>query len=101
MEFGASSSFKGKRSGGSGSLRDKKKKMFKKKSGFRKKRPAADLTFNYKDISSLTMFLTEEGKIVPARVSGLNAQQQRGLTQAVKLARDLAFLNPKSRTFIQ
>ena len=90
MAFGRSGSFKGK----------KKKKKFKKRPSFRKKRPPATLKFNYRDLASIASFLTEEGKIVPARVSGLSAQQQRELTRAVKLARDLAFLSPKRKIFI-
>jgi small subunit ribosomal protein S18 len=89
MAFGRSGSFKGK----------KKKKKFKK-SSFRKKRPPATLKFNYRDLGSVASFLTEEGKIVPARVSGLSAQQQRSLTQAVKIARDLAFISPQRKIFL-
>lgn len=67
---------------------------------FRKKRPPASLTFNYKDLDSLLPFLTEEGKIVPGRVSGLRASQQRDLTISVKRARQVAFISAVNRDFI-
>ena len=37
-------------------------------------------------------FVTERGKILPRRITGLTAQQQRDLTQAIKRARLLALL---------
>ncbi len=64
---------------------------------FRKKRPPANLEFDYKDVHTLMMFLTEEGKIVPARVSGLSAAQQRQLNLAIKRARHLSFISPVKR----
>ena len=52
----------------------------------------ADFKFDYKDAEQLRHFLTDRGKIVPRRVSGLNAKQQRELTTAIKRARNLALL---------
>ncbi len=49
-------------------------------------------TFDYKDPQQLKYFITERGKIVPRRVSGLTAKQQRQLTTAVKRARNIALL---------
>jgi ribosomal protein S18 len=52
-----------------------------------------ELDFDYKDIETLRKFISpESGKIVPARISRLNAKQQRSLTKAVKRARILALL---------
>jgi small subunit ribosomal protein S18 len=51
-----------------------------------------DFIFDYKDPQTLRHFITERGKIVPRRISGLNAKQQRQLTQAIKLARKIALL---------
>jgi small subunit ribosomal protein S18 len=51
-----------------------------------------DFVFDYKDPGTLRHFLTERGKIVPRRISGLNAAQQRRLTTAIKLARKIALL---------
>ena len=51
-----------------------------------------DFVFDYKDSATLRHFITERGKIVPRRVSGLSARQQRQLTTAIKLARKIALL---------
>ena len=48
--------------------------------------------FDYKDVNTLKQFITETGKIIPARVSGVNAAQQRKITQSIKVARFLALL---------
>lgn len=50
------------------------------------------LEVDYKDARVLRMFLTETGKIIPRRVSGNTAKQQREIVQAVKRARHLAIL---------
>lgn len=47
---------------------------------------------DYKDVDTLKKFLTEGGKILPRRLTGLNAKQQRSLTLAIKRARHLALL---------
>lgn len=77
-----------------------KKKRMKKKTNFRKKRPPITLEFDYKDLSKIAPFLTDEGKIVGARISGLRAFQQRQLTLAVKRARQVAFVSATNRDFI-
>ena len=51
-----------------------------------------DFIFNYKDPNTLRHFVSERGKIVPRRITGLNATQQRQLTQQIKLARKIALL---------
>jgi len=58
----------------------------------RRPRPPVDMIFDYKDIDSLRQFLSDGGKIVPARVSRLSRKQQRVLTTEVKRARQLAML---------
>ena len=47
---------------------------------------------DYKDVDLLRKFVTERGKILPRRISGLTAKQQRDLTTAIKRARMLALL---------
>ncbi len=58
----------------------------------RRPRPAKDMIFDHKDVEMLSQFTTPGGKIVAARVSRLNAKQQRQLATAVKRARQLALL---------
>jgi len=47
---------------------------------------------DYKDISLLKDFINENGRIIPARITGTKARYQRQLTTAVKRARFLALL---------
>ena len=53
---------------------------------------------DYKDVDLLKKFITERVKILPRRLTGLTAKQQRDLTNAVKRARIVAllpFVNPE------
>lgn len=50
------------------------------------------LVIDYKDPSILKYFITGRGKIVPRRVSGLCAKNQRKITRAIKRARMVALL---------
>ena len=47
---------------------------------------------DYKDIDLLKLFITEQGKILPRRVTGVTVQQQRQIAKAIKRARALALL---------
>jgi len=47
---------------------------------------------DYKDVELLHKFITERGKMLPRRITGLTARQQRDLTTAVKQARLVALL---------
>ena len=74
----------------------------------RPKRPAQNLLFkrkrffrftvtgveeiDYKDIDALRDFIAENGKIIPARLTGTRAIFQRQLNTAIKRARFLALL---------
>ena len=50
------------------------------------------LAIDYKDAQGLRYFVTERGKIVPRRISGLCAKHQRSVQLAVKRARNIALL---------
>jgi small subunit ribosomal protein S18 len=50
------------------------------------------LKVDYKDVRTLQSFITEGGKIVPARTSGNCARHQRQLAIAIKRARVVALL---------
>ncbi len=47
---------------------------------------------DYKDINTLLQFITERGKIIPRRITGVSAYYQRALAQAIKRARHMALL---------
>ncbi|HPK32608.1 MAG TPA: 30S ribosomal protein S18 [Ottowia sp.] len=47
---------------------------------------------DYKDVDTLRDFIAENGKIVPARLTGTRAIYQRQLSTAIKRARFLALL---------
>ncbi len=47
---------------------------------------------DYKDVDLLRKFITERGKILPRRITGLTAKQQRHLTIAIKQSRTIALL---------
>ena len=47
---------------------------------------------NYKNIDLLKKYITETGKIVPGRVSGVTSSQQRKITKAIKVTRYMALL---------
>ena len=47
---------------------------------------------NYKDLSLLKMFMMENGRIAPSRITGVSTYYQRRVTRAIKLARYLALL---------
>ena len=67
------------------------------KSFFRRKKtcpfsgPKA-IPIDYKDIKTLEKFISERGKIIPARISAVSSPKQRKLAQAIKRARVLALL---------
>jgi small subunit ribosomal protein S6 len=47
---------------------------------------------DYKDLDTLTQFISERGKIVPGRISGVSTSFQRQLASAIKQARYMALL---------
>jgi len=50
------------------------------------------LKIDYKDLRTITQFVTERGKMTPSRITGNCARHQRLLTTAVKRARSVALL---------
>ena len=47
---------------------------------------------DYKDIDTLSKFITERGKILPRRITGVSAYHQKRLAAAIKRARHMALL---------
>lgn len=50
------------------------------------------LPIDYKDIRTLSKFVSERGKIVPSRISSVSTKKQRELATAIKRARFLALM---------
>ena len=70
---------------------------FKKKPFVRRRRTCPfsgqdALKIDYKDVRLLSRFISERGKIVPARITSVSAKKQRELAKAIKRARTLALL---------
>ncbi len=65
---------------------------------FGKKRRSCPFTaagikeIDYKDINTLTQFITERGKIIPRRITGVSFHHQKMLAKAIKRARHMALL---------
>ena len=53
---------------------------------------------DYKNTDLLLRFLNEQGKILPRRITGTTAKQQRQLSSAIKRARHLALISFVSDT---
>ncbi len=47
---------------------------------------------DYKDVKLLQKYVTEQGKIIPKRITGTSSKYQRQLAIAVKRARHMALL---------
>jgi small subunit ribosomal protein S18 len=47
---------------------------------------------DWKDVDFLRQFVPERGKIMPRRISGISARDQRRLAKAIKRARSMALL---------
>ena len=53
---------------------------------------SGDPEIDYKNLDKLRQFIGETGKILPGRISGASASEQRRITAEIKRARYLALL---------
>ncbi|MBS1515375.1 MAG: 30S ribosomal protein S18 [Bacteroidetes bacterium] len=67
-----------------------KKTQVKKKDPFKER--GIDDFIDFRDVRLLTRFLNDQGKLLPARITGATSKMQRKLTVAIKRARHLAFI---------
>ncbi len=84
--------------------RDFKSKDPKKRAVIRQRNTARyqlakDALIDYKNVSLLQKYLNERGKIVPRRISGVSAKEQRDLCSAIKQARYLGLLTSGSTRY--
>jgi small subunit ribosomal protein S18 len=90
MAFGAGrGKFKGK---GKGPRRENKQNALFKRKRFCRFTVAGVEEIDYKDVDTLRDFISENGKIIPARLTGTRAIYQRQLNTAIKRARFLAMI---------
>ena len=68
-------------------MRKKKKRMMIKMNRYELPKK-----FDYKNVNLLKKFISETGKIIPARVTGITASKQRKITRYIKIARFLALI---------
>ena len=47
---------------------------------------------DFKDVRFLSRYVTDRGRILPRKITGLNCQQQRMITRAIKRARQMSLL---------
>ena len=61
--------------------------MSKKKSNLNRSKNPMD--FQYDDVDPLSRFVTETGKILPRKDTGLSAKHQRRITNLIKQGRNM------------
>ena len=64
---------------------------------FQKKRKSCPFSgskskIDYKDVKTLSKFVSERGKIIPSRISAVSAKKQRELSKAIKRARYIGLM---------
>jgi small subunit ribosomal protein S18 len=77
--------------------------MAKQEQQIKKYRPCRfcenkEIYIDYRDDKRLVKFISEQGKIIPKRITGTCAKHQRQLVQAIKRARHLALIPYVSET---
>jgi len=82
---------RGKGKGKDGKKRERGNNLFKRRK-FCRFTAEKVKQIDYKDIDVLKDFVQENGKIMPARITGTKARYQRQLSTAIKRARFLALL---------
>ena len=55
---------------------------------------------DYKDIRLLSRYITEKGKIVPSRITGVSRKKQKELARAIKRARFLSLMSYTNKQLI-
>ena len=54
---------------------------------------------DYKDTRLLSRYITEKGKIIPSRVTGVSKKKQKELAKAIKRARFLSLMSYTNKSF--
>ena len=56
-------------------------------------------SIDYKDIRLLSRYVTEKGKIVPSRITGVSRKKQKDLSRAIKRARFLSLMSYTNKSY--
>ncbi len=56
---------------------------------------------DYKDVKLLTRYVSEKGKIVPSRITGVSKKKQKELSKAIKRARFLSLMSYTNKFIVQ
>ena len=56
---------------------------------------------DYKDIRLISRYLSEKGKIVPSRITGVSKKKQKELSKAIKRARFLGLISYTNKYSVQ
>ena len=54
---------------------------------------------DYKDIRLLSRYITEKGKIIPSRITGVSRKKQKELAKAIKRARFLSLISYTNKSY--
>ena len=54
---------------------------------------------DYKDIRLLSRYITEKGKIIPSRITGVSRKKQNELAKAIKRARFLSLISYTNKSY--
>ena len=55
---------------------------------------------DYKDIKLLNRYITEKGKIIPSRITGVSRKKQKELSKAIKRARFLSLISYTDKSYL-
>ncbi len=58
-------------------------------------------TIDYKDLRLLSRYISEKGKIVPSRITGVSKKKQKELSKAIKRARFLSLMSYTNKYTVQ
>ena len=56
-------------------------------------------SIDYKDIKLLSRYITEKGKIIPSRITGVSRKKQKELAKSIKRARYLSLISYTNKSF--
>ena len=80
---------------------DKKNSPFEERKKFCPFSQPNSPLIDYKDIKTLTRFISEKGKIMPSRITNVSNKKQKELSKAIKRARYLALISYTQKNILR